>query len=113
MTLTNQAIDAFRDAWHAAEGDDFASGLQRQSLEALAAENDALRPVLFELTNRAQSELDLHLAGETVRGHEANAESFASLVREAHPRATATRVNVAHSRAHPRLCACRAEGGSS
>lgn len=81
MTLTEQALDEFRDAWHAAEGDDFASRLQRQSLEALAAENDALRHVLFELTNRAQSELDLHLDGETVHGHEANAESFAAFVR--------------------------------
>ena len=81
MTLTDKALDQFRDAWHAAEGDDFASRLQRQSLEALAAENDALRPVLFELTNRAQSELDLHLEGATVHGHEANAESFAQFVR--------------------------------
>lgn len=81
MTLTDQALDEFRDAWHAAEGDDFASRLQRQSLEALAAENDSLRPVLFELTNRAQSELDLHLTGDTVHGHEANAESFAQFVR--------------------------------
>lgn len=81
MTLTDRAIDEFRDAWHAAEGDDFASRLQRQSLEALAAENDALRVVLFELRNRAQSELDLHLEGETVHGHEANAESFAQFVR--------------------------------
>lgn len=81
MTLTDQALDEFRDAWHAAEGNDFASRLQRQSLEALAAENDSLRPVLFELTNRAQSELDLHLDGETVHHHDANAESFAQLVR--------------------------------
>ncbi|TAM71334.1 MAG: hypothetical protein EPN48_01830 [Microbacteriaceae bacterium] len=81
MTLTDQAFEEFRYAWHAAEGDDFASRLQRQSLEALAAENDALRPVLFELVNRAQSELDLHLVGETVHHHEANAESFAELVR--------------------------------
>ncbi len=81
MTLSNQALDDFRDAWHAAEGDDFASRLQRQSLEALAAENESLRPVLFELTSRAQSELDLHLNGETIHNHEANAESFAAFVR--------------------------------
>ncbi|WP_402842783.1 hypothetical protein [Microbacterium sp. GXS0129] len=36
---------------------------------------------MFELTNRAQSELELHLNGETVHQHEANAESFAQLVR--------------------------------
>lgn len=81
MTLTNEALDQFRDAWHAAEGDDFASRLERQSLEALAAENESLRLVLFELVNRAQSELDLHLDGETVHHHEADAESFAQLVR--------------------------------
>jgi len=81
MTLTDEALDQFRDAWHAAEGDDFGSRLERQSLEALAAENEALRPVLFELVNRAQSELDLHLDGKTVHEHEANAESFAQLVR--------------------------------
>ena len=59
MTLSNQALDQFRDAWHAAEGEDFASRLQRQSLEALASENDALRPVLFELMNRAPA---MHLS---------------------------------------------------
>lgn len=37
--------------------------------------------MLFELVNRAQSELDLHLDGEKVHHHEANAESFAQLVR--------------------------------
>ncbi|MBO3664568.1 hypothetical protein [Microbacterium stercoris] len=81
MTLTDKALDEFRDAWLAAEGDDFASRLQRQSLEALAAENVALHRTLFELTNRAQSELDLHLTGDTVHGHDANAEWFAQLVR--------------------------------
>ncbi|WP_419817397.1 hypothetical protein [Glaciibacter flavus] len=99
MTLTDQALDEFRDAWHAAEGDDFASRLQRQSLEALVSENDALRPVLFELVNRAQSELDLHLDGETVHQHEANAESFAQLVRGV---ADATKEVAKHMLGHQR-----------
>jgi len=89
MTLTDKALDQFRDAWHAAEGDDFASRLQRQSLEALAAENDALRPVLFELTNRAQSELDLPpLNGATVHGHEADSESRSTTAATARTSAT-------------------------
>jgi hypothetical protein len=79
--MSDEALDEFRDAWLAAEGNDFASRLQRQSLEALADENEALRPILFELTNRAQSELDLHLEGETVHNHEADADSFAAFVR--------------------------------
>ncbi len=81
MTLTTADIDAFRDAWYHAEGDDFASRATRRSLEAFAFGHPELTPVVFELTNRAQSELDLHLDGETVRGHEANAESFAQFVR--------------------------------
>lgn len=80
MTFSEQALDEFRQAWLANEGDDFASRLQRQSLEALASENDSLRMVLFELTSKAQSELDLHVDGSTVRGHEADAESFALFV---------------------------------
>jgi hypothetical protein len=81
VTLSDQALDDFRDAWLAAEGEDFASRMARRSLEALAHENDDLRPVLFSLTNRAQSELDLHLDGETVHHHEADAASFAAFVR--------------------------------
>jgi hypothetical protein len=80
VTLSEQALDEFRQAWRANEGDDFASRLQRQSLEALAAEDESLRLVLFELTSRAQSELDLHVHGATVHGHEADAESFALFV---------------------------------
>lgn len=81
MTMTQKAVEEYRDAWFAAEGADFASRLQRQSLEALASDDEALRLVLFELTNRAQSELDLHLDGATVTNHEADAESFAAFVR--------------------------------
>lgn len=81
MTLNTAEIDSFREAWHESEGDDFASRATRRSLQAFAFEHDELTPVLFELTNRAQSELDLHLDGETVHHHEANAESFAQLVR--------------------------------
>ena len=81
MTLSERALEEFRHAWLANEGEDFASRIQRQSLEALAETNDALRFVLFDLRNRAQSELDLHLDGATVHGHEADAESFAQLVK--------------------------------
>ncbi len=81
MTLNTAEIDAFRDAWHESEGDDFASRATRRSLEAFAFGHPELTPIVFELTNRAQSELELHLNGETVHQHEANAESFAQLVR--------------------------------
>jgi hypothetical protein len=81
MTLTDDALEHFRGAWLAAQGDDFASRMERKSLAALALENEALERALFELTSRAQSELDLHLAGISVHGHEANAESFADFVR--------------------------------
>lgn len=66
MTLNTADIDAFRDAWLAAEGDDFASRASRRSLQAFAYGHAELEPVLFELTNRAQSELDLHIDGDVL-----------------------------------------------
>lgn len=80
MTLTPEALEEFRSAWLSFEGNDFASRLQRQSLRALAAENEQLKVVLFALENKAQSELDLHLDGEIESSHETNAASFAALI---------------------------------
>ncbi len=81
MTLSDQALDAFRNSWHASEGDDFASRTARRSLEAFADTTPELKALAFELSRHAQSELDLHLSGETVVGHSTNAEFFAELIR--------------------------------
>jgi hypothetical protein len=71
----------FREAWLGAEGDTFASRLARQSLEASAEQDPQLALVLFELKNRFQAELDLHLGGASVKDHRADAADFADLVR--------------------------------
>lgn len=81
MKLSDEALDAFRDSWHASEGDDFASRMARQSLEAFAETTPELKALAFELSRHAQSELDLHLSGETVQHHSTNAEFFAELIR--------------------------------
>jgi hypothetical protein len=80
MTLSQDALNEFRDSWLASEGDDFASRIQRRSLTAIADQDDRLKTLLFTLTNKAQSELDLHLEGELEVEHETNAESFAAFI---------------------------------
>jgi hypothetical protein len=80
MVLSREAIDEFREAWLASEGNEFASKVQRRSLEALADQDQELKVLLFALSNKAQSELDLHLTGTLEETHETNAESFASLI---------------------------------
>ena len=81
MTDTSGLHLEFRQAWHDAEGQDFASRMRRQSLEASASQILELEPILFELKYRYQAELDLHLGGSAVRGHETDAARFSDLVR--------------------------------
>ncbi|TFC83717.1 hypothetical protein E3T23_01790 [Cryobacterium cheniae] len=71
----------FRKAWADAAGDSFSSRMARRSLEASAQQTPALEIVLFQLKNRYQAELDLHLNGTTVKDHQTNAADFANLVR--------------------------------
>jgi hypothetical protein len=71
----------FRTAWSEAQGDSFSARIIRQSLEASAQQSPDLSNVLFELKNLHQAELDLHLDGESVKNHSANAEDFANFVR--------------------------------
>ena len=68
-------------AWAQAEGDSFASRVARRSLEASAEQHPDLGLVLFELKNRFQAELDLHLEGETAKEHRTDAADFADLIR--------------------------------
>lgn len=77
----NEIERDFRAAWESASGQGFASRLARQSLEAAASESSELAPVLFELKNRHQAELDLHLEGGSVVDHATNAEQFADLIK--------------------------------
>ncbi len=77
----NEIERDFRAAWASASGEGFASRLARQSLEAAASESPDLFPVLFELKNKHQAELDLHLEGGSVEDHATNAEQFADLIR--------------------------------
>lgn len=81
MSSLTQREEQFALAWNSSAGDDFASQLARQSLEASARANDTLRPVLDRLLTRNQVELDLHLDGVGVRGHQTNAVAFAELIR--------------------------------
>ncbi|SKC47515.1 hypothetical protein [Plantibacter cousiniae (nom. nud.)] len=81
MTTSAEAIASFRNSWLGAEGEDFASRMARRSLASFAEQQPDLRPLLFELEHKAQSELDIHLDGKTVGDHEADAAAFASLVR--------------------------------
>jgi hypothetical protein len=81
VTVSTEALESFTQSWHDADGDDFASRMARKSLTAFAEQQPELRVLLFGLEHKAQSELDIHLDGETVTHHEADAESFASLVR--------------------------------
>lgn len=80
----NAAFDIeqnFRDAWLASSGHDFASRMARRSLAASALQDAALEPVLFELRNEFQAELDLHIVGDTVVDHQADAERYADFVK--------------------------------
>ncbi|WP_147441716.1 hypothetical protein [Mycetocola lacteus] len=81
MTIAPEAVESFRRAWLDAESDDFASRMARRSLEALAQDNETLTKALFSLKNKSQSELDLHLEGGSVFGHETDAEPFANFIR--------------------------------
>ncbi|WP_290473565.1 hypothetical protein [Leifsonia sp. 71-9] len=81
MSSSQELERELRRAWHAASGDDFASRIARTSLEASASQVPELRHALFELTNGFQAELDIHLSGESVPGHETDAFSFAEFVR--------------------------------
>jgi hypothetical protein len=71
----------FRSAWLDAEGDTYSSRLARRSLEASAQQTPELAVVLFELKNKFQAELDLHLEGVSVGDNRTNAFEFANLIR--------------------------------
>lgn len=81
MTATSDLEQQFRDDWLAARGDDFASRMTRRSLEASARQDPTLEPVLFELQNEFQAQLNLHIDGETVVDHETDAERYADFVK--------------------------------
>lgn len=65
--------DMFTDSWRASGGDDPASHAARESLEALAYNNAELTALVSWLKLSSQAELDLHLSGVGVNGHETDA----------------------------------------
>lgn len=73
-------LDMFTDSWLAADGDDLASHAARRSLEAVAYNNAELTAALTWLKTSGQAELDLHLSGAGVRGHQTDALPFGRLV---------------------------------
>ena len=76
-----ESADLLRDAWLSLEGQSGpAAEMQRISLEMAAEQSPQLRDVLTELKAPLQAELDLHLTGPSIVGHEAVAESFGRLV---------------------------------
>jgi len=82
MTTDLAAVNALREAWYALPDEaTFAGKIARRSLEASAKQDPALERALFDLQLQAQSELDLHLDGDTVTEHSTNALDFANLVR--------------------------------
>ncbi|MCS5524823.1 hypothetical protein NY551_18970 [Curtobacterium flaccumfaciens pv. oortii] len=82
MTTGQAAVDALREAWYALPDETtFAGKIARRSLEASAKQDPTLERALFDLQLQAQSELDLHLDGDTVTEHATNALDFANLVR--------------------------------
>ena len=81
MTVLTGREEVFANAWRSVQGDDFASRMARQSLEATARETEGLRPLLEQLLTRNQVELDLRLDGDGVQGHMTNAAAFAELIR--------------------------------
>lgn len=70
----------FRAAWaNIDDADPFAPFL-RMSLESSAVGDPVLEGVLSDLKAPLQAELDLHLRGEGVTGHETNAQAFGRFV---------------------------------
>lgn len=76
--------DTFRAAWVDLYGrDDVASQLSRMSLEAMAQGIPSLEGALADLRAPLQAELDLHVTGGTIHGHEAVARPFGQFVTRA------------------------------
>jgi hypothetical protein len=82
MTSTSNVseVDRFRAAWLSVEGDDAMARAERISLEVSAAGRPDLMQAVAALKAPSQAELDLHLAGEGVIGHETEAGPFGKLV---------------------------------
>lgn len=72
--------DSFRDAWLSLESGDESMALDRMSLEAMTMGNPELEEVLADLRAPLQAELDVHLSGDRITGHEARASDFGVFV---------------------------------
>lgn len=69
-----------REAWNATSGDSLLSQLSRMSLATSAESRPDLVPALRALQSGRRTELDLHLSGEGVVGHETGAEWFGKFI---------------------------------
>ena len=65
-----------REAWNATSGDSLLSQLSRMSLATSAESRPDLVPALRALQSGRRTELDLHLSGEGVVGHETRLNRF-------------------------------------
>ena len=72
--------DRFRDALLAAQGGDFFQRLSVESLMAVAATDPELQRIAEEIASSPRAELDLHIAGAGVSGHETAAVAFGRFV---------------------------------
>jgi hypothetical protein len=76
-----ESIEQFRSAWLSLEGETgFLADLQRRSLIAAARGAPHLEAALADLQAPQQAELDLHIAGGSVQGHETLARPFGQFV---------------------------------
>lgn len=72
--------DLLRRAAEARTGNDFLDGLQMQSLRAVAAKDPAQSAYLESIMAPNEAKLDLHLTGDSVKGHRTRATDLAGFV---------------------------------
>ena len=80
MTDVHLPSELLTKAWASTSGDSAADRLARMSLGMSASNRPDLAPTLAALESSHRTELDLHLEGAGVRGHETSAESFGVFV---------------------------------
>lgn len=79
--MTADLSSDFIALWHETSGDSFFDRMRRQSLEAMAVQDPDLASTLALLKRSGQAEVDLHLDGENVHGHAANAAAVGLFVK--------------------------------
>lgn len=78
--MTNDPRELLKQAWAANSGDSPLQSMTRMGLQMSAGIRPDLAPTLTALETGYRAELDLHLGGVGVRGHETSAEAFGRFV---------------------------------